>query len=171
MRRWLAETFDPLLAAVREWCLGAARRSDVAFAEPIAAAARTLSPSDFGFHNAIRRPGGELAFVDFEYFGWDDPAKTIADYLLHPGMALADELKRRFADQAKAVFADVPELAVRVRLVYPWFGLKWALILMNDFLPDRFSQSDADRRLTQLAKAQAMAGRVAREYADNPFLC
>jgi hypothetical protein len=170
MRRWLAETFEPLVADVRAWCRDAARRSGIAFAEPIGVAARTLSPSDFGFHNAIRRPDGGLAFVDFEYFGWDDPAKTIADYLLHPGMALADPLKRRFADRAQAVFADLPALAVRARLVYPWFGLKWVLILMNDFLPDRSSHSDTDIRLTQLAKAQAMAARVAGEYADNPFL-
>ena len=32
---------------------------------------RTLSPSDFGFHNALRRSDGRLAFLDFEYFGWD----------------------------------------------------------------------------------------------------
>ena len=37
---------------------------------------RTLSPSDFGFHNALRTPAGTMVFLDFEYFGWDDPAKT-----------------------------------------------------------------------------------------------
>ncbi len=31
LRRWLAETFDPLLAEVREWCRDAARRSEIAF--------------------------------------------------------------------------------------------------------------------------------------------
>ena len=46
---------------------------------------RVLSPSDFGFHNALRRPDGTIVFVDFEYFGWDDPAKMMADAMLHPG--------------------------------------------------------------------------------------
>src|ERR1700680_1391707 len=32
---------------------------------------RSLVPSDFGFHNSLRRPDGSLAFLDFEYFGWD----------------------------------------------------------------------------------------------------
>ncbi len=46
---------------------------------------RSLVPSDFGFHNSLRRNDGSLAFVDFEYFGWDDPVKMTADILLHPG--------------------------------------------------------------------------------------
>ena len=37
---------------------------------------RCLSPSDFGFHNALLEATGKLRFVDFEYAGWDDPAKT-----------------------------------------------------------------------------------------------
>ena len=107
-------------------------------------AARTLSPSDFGFHNAIRRAGGGLAFVDFEYFGWDDPAKTIADYLLHPAMALGDALKRRFADQVQAAFGELPGSPRARAWCIHGLGLKWALILVNDFLPERFSQPDAE---------------------------
>ena len=49
---------------------------------------RSLVPSDFGFHNSLRRSDGSLAFVDFEYFGWDDPVKLTADILLHPGRTL-----------------------------------------------------------------------------------
>jgi len=170
MRRWIDETFDPFMTQVREWCLGAARGWGVAFDEPIRPEARTLSPSDFGFHNAIRRPDGTLAFVDFEYFGWDDPAKTIVDYLLHPGMGLAEPMKRHFAARAQAAFADVPTLAERARLVYPLFGLKWAMILLNDFLPERFFPAQSEWRQTQLRKAQALVGRIAAEYRHNPYL-
>jgi hypothetical protein len=170
MRRWTAETFAPFLAEVREWCRRAARQSEVAFDEPIGPEARTLSPSDFGFHNAIRRPDGTLAFLDFEYFGWDDPAKTIADYLLHPGMGLGEPLKRDFAARALAAFADLPMLPARARLVYPLFGLKWAMILLNDFLPERFSPTNGEWRHAQLMKAQALVVRLAAEYRDNPYL-
>jgi phosphotransferase family enzyme len=170
MRRWLDQTCSPLRIEVGEWCRAAAQRSQIAFDDEIGPAARTLSPSDFGFHNAIRRPDGTLAFVDFEYFGWDDPAKMIVDYLLHPGMALDDRLKGRFAAGVLAVFADVPALGARARIAYPLFGLKWALILLNDFLPERFSQADGDRQAAQLGKAQALVRRVAGEYAHNPFL-
>ena len=38
-----------------------------------------ISPGDFGFHNAIFTPTG-IKFIDFEFSGWDDPAKTIIDF-------------------------------------------------------------------------------------------
>ena len=50
---------------------------------------RTLSPSDFGFHNARRRADHSLIFFDFEYFGWDDPVKPVCDFVLHPGMTMS----------------------------------------------------------------------------------
>ena len=43
-----------------------------------------LSPSDFGFHNALLGPDGKLCFIDFEYAGWDDPAKLICDFFCQP---------------------------------------------------------------------------------------
>jgi Phosphotransferase enzyme family len=169
MRWWVDQVLAPLACEVSEWCRDRARQASIAFDEPIGADARTLSPSDFGFHNAIRRPDGALAFVDFEYFGWDDPAKAIVDFLLHPGMTLDDRLKRRFAACVQAAFAGVPALAARTRIVYPLFGLKWALILLNDFLPERFVPAATERRALQLGKAQTLLGRVAGEYAHNPF--
>jgi Phosphotransferase enzyme family len=170
MRRWLDNLFAPFEAETIAWARDTSAAAGIAFDRPLAADARTLSPSDFGLHNAIRRPDGRLAFVDFEYFGWDDPAKTIVDFLLHPGMQLPDALKRRFAIEAQALFADIPLLRARTRVVYPLFSLKWAVILLNDFLPERFVHASAERRALQLAKAQALVERVAREYADNPFL-
>jgi len=96
---------------------------------------RTLSSSDFGFHNAIRRPDGEIIFVDFEYFGWDDPAKTISDFLLHPAMALEPVRGGTFVAASLDVFGDY-DLADRLRTYYPLFGLKWTMIVLNEFLPE-----------------------------------
>jgi predicted Ser/Thr protein kinase len=168
--QWLDRTFVPVLDEAGRWCRETAARSGIDFDQPIDPDSRTLSPSDFGFHNSIRRADGTLAFVDFEYFGWDDPAKTIVDYLLHPGMAMPAQLKRRFAERAHAAFAGVPLLAARAAIVYPLFGLKWALILLNDFLPDRLAASNGAGRLTQLEKARGLADRVAGEYTRNPYL-
>lgn len=170
MRRWLDEVLAPFEAEAVAWARETSAAGGIAFDAPLAADARTLSPSDFGLHNAVRRPDGRLAFVDFEYFGWDDPAKTVVDFLLHPGMQLPDALKRRFAAEAQALFADIPLLPARTRIVYPLFGLKWAVILLNDFLPERFARASGERRAVQLTKAQAFIARVAGEYADNPYL-
>ena len=53
-----------------------------------ASAHRALSPSDFGLHNALRTKDGQLRFIDFEYFGWDDPVKLVSDTAIQPGSSL-----------------------------------------------------------------------------------
>src|SRR5262249_37849068 len=162
--RWLDTTLAQLRDDVTAWCRREASAAGIAFDRALSLEDRTLSPSDFGFHNAIRRPGGGLVFLDFEYFGWDDPAKTIADFLLHPAMTLSAALKYRFAAGMIALFDNTASLRARARIVYPLFALKWVTILLNDFLPERFTQATAERRAVQFAKAEALVGRVAAEY-------
>jgi thiamine kinase-like enzyme len=138
----------------------------------------TLSPSDFGFHNAIKRPNGELVFMDFEYFGWDDPAKLIADFLWHPGMKLAGELKQAFVNGALQIYGDI-ELATRLKIVYPLCGLRWCLIMLNEFLPDGKAKRQHSGRLTekdesallaeQLQKAEHTLLRVLETYKNFPY--
>ena len=96
---------------------------------------RCLSPSDFGFHNAIRTPSGALRFVDFEYAGWDDPAKTIADFANQPDRLLEARLSGIFRDRALALFPESERLAARLRLLTPLYQIKWACICLNEFLP------------------------------------
>ena len=62
----------------------AAASHHVPLSEPIAASGRCLSPSDFGFHNALLLSDGSLTFHDFEYAGWDDPAKLVGDFFCQP---------------------------------------------------------------------------------------
>lgn len=107
---------------------------------PLDAALRTLSPSDFGFHNALRRPDGRLAFLDFEYFGWDDPVKLTADLLWHPAFALSAAERDGWAAGCAALFGNDPGFAVRLRAQMPLYGLRWCLILLNEFLPDRWER-------------------------------
>lgn len=136
-----------------------------------------LSPSDFGFHNALRRPDGRIVFLDFEYFGWDDPVKMVADFLLHPGMTLSQPLRCRFYDGAQAVFAAGDETyQVRFDALYPLFGLCWCLIMLNEFLPEVWARRsaaagglDADQvRGAQLDKAQRMLSHVKESLEDGP---
>jgi hypothetical protein len=99
---------------------------------------RSLVPSDFGFHNSLRRGDGSLAFVDFEYFGWDDPVKLTADILLHPGRTLPAPQRKRFKKGALALYGSDPAFAKRLRAYLPLFGLRWVLILLNEFIPERW---------------------------------
>ncbi len=138
-------------------------------------AERTLSPSDFGFHNALRGADGRLVFLDFEYFGWDDPAKTVADFLLHPGMQLPAALKQRFFFGMMAALASVPKLQHRVRAVYPLFGLKWCAILLNEFTLENLARrcfADGEKnswnKTTQLEKARLMLAQVINDQHHFP---
>ncbi len=106
----------------------------------------TLSPSDTGFHNAMRRPDGGLVFFDFEYFGWDDPAKMILDVLLHPGMDLTLANKKRFIDRMVPAFSE--SLKYRLSILYPLVGLKWITILLNEFVA-------ADRKRREFASDES----------------
>ena len=110
------------------------------FDSEIAPAQRTLSPSDFGFHNALRRPDGKIVFIDFEYFGWDDPIRLVADFSLHPGMALDQAAKNHFGKRAFTIFGGDDDFRRRLDLLFPLVGLRWAMILLNEFLPERWQR-------------------------------
>lgn len=125
---------------------------------------RCISPSDFGFHNAIATPDRGLCFIDFEYAGWDDPAKLVGDFFSHPAVPVDAVHFDRFLDIVTG-YADHPAaLAARARLLLPVFQAKWCCIILNEFLPEaaqrrRFADPGHDaaaRKCTQLAKALAL---------------
>ena len=131
---------------------------------------RCVSPSDFGFHNTLVRPSGELCFLDFEYAGWDDPAKMAGDFFSHPGVLVP---RRHFDGFLKRTMAFSPHAAAleeRARLLLPVFQVKWCCIVLNDFVPEsaqrrRFADPAADeaaRRQAQLGKARRLLDEIAR---------
>jgi hypothetical protein len=173
LREFLARDFEPALARLAE----RARRRIGSDAE-LDSGRRTLSPSDLGFHNALRRPDGRLVFLDFEYFGWDDPAKSLSDALLHPRMRLSPALQGHLARRFAAVFDADPDWRARVETVYPLFGLKWCMILLNEFRPDqlarrRFVDRDPEEahalQMRQLNAARELLARVDGEHERFPF--
>jgi Phosphotransferase enzyme family len=103
--------------------------------QEISLARRRLSPSDFGFHNALRRKTGELCFHDFEYAGWDDIAKTVCDFSLQPALPIPPELGEFFSSVVLEGFVDQNLENNRIKLLFPVHQLKWVCIMLNDFLP------------------------------------
>lgn len=93
-----------------------------------------LSPSDFGFHNCLKDKAGEYTWYDFEYFGWDDPVKLTSDFLWHPAMNLSAEQKSMWMKEMFKLFGSDPHYSKRFDLCHPLFGLKWALISLNEFI-------------------------------------
>jgi thiamine kinase-like enzyme len=180
LRMFLTQEFLPAFEEVVAWVQLNLQRVQVSFIALLPTSEKTLSPSDFGFHNALQRSDGQIVFLDFEYFGWDDPAKMITDFLLHPAVPPEESLKQHFTSAILSGFAEYENLAKRVELVYPLFGLKWCLILLNEFVPADLlrrgfaSANSLDRselQLKQLAKAKHMLDRIRNSYEHFPYYC
>ncbi len=178
LRQFLDRDFISSFELMTDWCRSYCDSCGLPWEAEIRAEERTLSPSDFGFHNALRRSGEEIVFLDFEYFGWDDPAKMLSDFLLHPGMELPEILKQRFLTSILSSFGERKRLKERVKILYPLIGLNWCLRLLNEFLPEELLKRSfaRGRRLNkdqlqsqQMIKACNMLRRMKSEYSNFPY--
>jgi hypothetical protein len=130
---------------------------------------RCVSPSDFGFHNALVRRTGKLCFLDFEYAGWDDPAKMVGDFFSHPAVPVPKEHFDDFVRETMAYSRRAKALGARARVLFPVFQVKWCCIILNDFIPEfaerrRFANpgfDEAAARRRQLEKAQRLYASIA----------
>jgi hypothetical protein len=166
-QRFVAEVLLPAWTAVKVRLTNDARAAGLEMDRALHPDQCCLSPSDFGFHNALADDNGRVTFLDFEYAGRDDPAKLVSDFFCqpeipvplsyHPGflMRLADGLELDDAGRA------------RCRILLDAYRIKWSCILLNDFLPigaARRSFADAGewdiRCLKQIKKAQAKIGEI-----------
>lgn len=140
------------------------RANDLALLlDEVADEVRCLSPSDFGFHNAIRGDDGLLRFIDFEYSGWDDPAKLVCDFFCQPAVPVPSTYFGRFVDGI-VTGMPVPETyRQRIDLLLPVIQVKWCCILLNDFLrvgngrrefANPAAETAEERKHRQLGKAQ-----------------
>ncbi len=173
---FLHEDFLPCFRRIKKWCLR--ETSALSYHAEIPKTERTLSPSDFGFHNSVKRHDNRLVYFDFEYFGWDDPAKMVSDFLYHPAMDLDKNLKKQFVSGILTNFNRPQNLAQRLKIVYPLFGLNWCMILLNEFIPDFFSRREfssntlLDKKAVQdlqLLKAKTMLNQIMSEYERFPY--
>lgn len=122
---------------------------------------RCVSPSDFGFHNALRGSSGDIRFLDFEYAGWDDPAKMVGDFFSQLAVPVPEVLFDSFASAALDRFPDARALLQRACLLRGVYQIKWCCIALNVFLPvhlarRKFADPGLDEhalKLAQLAKA------------------
>jgi hypothetical protein len=100
-----------------------------------------------------------LVFLDFEYAGRDDPAKLVTDFFCQPQVPIPLAYRDRFLAR---LGLDQPALA-RCELLLDACRVKWACILLNDFLPvgaarRAFAQAGEReaRCAAQLEEAKAM---------------
>lgn len=135
LRVYLKDKLHPAFARYAEACARKLSEAGMTIDGDIPEAWRILSPSDFGVHNAVRRPDGGLSFFDYEYFGWDDPSRMLADFCLYPGMDLPDALQGRFLMRVLPALEASGYRSERAEAMFPLFGIKWCCVLLNEFVP------------------------------------
>ncbi|MGU9982516.1 phosphotransferase [Phreatobacter sp. HK31-P] len=139
----VGERLGPLWARVRQ---GATERLEAGeAANAIAESEIIASPSDFGFHNALMDDGGRLTFIDFEYAGRDDPAKLVGDFFSCPEVPVPSCHFDSFVEALADGLGLGDAFRLRCRHLLDTYRLKWACIVLNDFLP-----IDAARRAFSL---------------------
>lgn len=164
-RRFVAERVVPLKERILARFFAEADRLDLDLEKALPPRLRVLSPSDFGFHNALQGKNGRMSFLDFEYFGQDDPAKLACDFCHHVGFSLSPKLRRLFVRRLAAGLPEPEAFLRRVDLVYDLIGLEWLLIVLNVLSPEtRARRKFADPSLSESALIEtrlALAGRLA----------
>ena len=161
-RRFVLDELLPAWDKVRDFVEREVARTGLAVAQELPPDERCVSPSDFGFHNAILGEDGLLRFIDFEYAGWDDPARMVCDFFCQPAVPLPASLRDHFAEAAMAEMREPDYHFRRIGLLLPVYQLKWCCILLNEFLPVSsrrrlFAASERsleERRTAQLQKAR-----------------
>lgn len=122
---------------------------------------RCLSPSDFGFHNALLLENGQFRFFDFEYAGWDDPAKLICDFFCQPEVPVPIEFLDRFAELALEDFRPREGIVTRAHLLLPVYRIKWCCIMLNEFLAtENERRRFADPTSSDYARKERQLNRV-----------
>lgn len=97
---------------------------------------RCVSPSDFGFHNAIRTQAG-IQFIDFEFAGWDDPAKALVDFIFQPRVPVPGEPSALFTALHPFQRNNVD---IRYAALKPVLRVKWLCIMLAILRPERLKQ-------------------------------
>jgi hypothetical protein len=86
-------------------------------------------------------------------------------------------LKQPFADRTAAIYRDDEFFARRRELLFPLFSLRWCMILLNEFQPERWSHRinasepgdwTAAKRC-QLERPSVWLGAHANDFRSFPY--
>ena len=174
---FLNTVFRPLWSQTKEWSNQHWPSDNIINDLPISMQA--LSPSDFGFHNALLEDN-KLYFLDFEYFGRDDPVKLMADFVWHPGMNLSNSQKTIWVNGVFEIFTKDLNIHTRFHAAWPVYGLRWSLILLNEFLKDGWQKrvyanidlkdQQESKLENQLNKAKDICRQIQLENMECPYV-
>ena len=104
-----------------------------------------FSHADSGLHNCALDDRSKLRLIDLEYSGLDSPIKQYIDFLIHPknicNIKYTEKWSNYFIEE-RINKSDKKSL----NIYNSFFALKWSLILLNEFLPEKWeNRLHADR--------------------------
>jgi hypothetical protein len=156
LKAFFQQSFLPALEEFEHAARDRYQTCGLSFDDPIARDQQALTPSDFGGHNALRSKSS-LVFLDFEYFGWDDPVTSAANFTLHPAMKLTERQKELFLDPVHVYFQSRdPLYAVRLNALLPLYASRWAVIILSEFIPEQWLHRVASGRFAPEEKEKIL---------------
>ena len=96
-----------------------------------------LSPSDFGFHNIIKK-NKKLYFIDFEYAGMDDPVKLISDFICQPDCKLSKSQSFYFYKNIIKILPNKENVSKRLKAVINVHRIKWCCVILSEILNEKY---------------------------------
>ena len=160
--------FIPAFDKISHWSKEVYLKNGIIFDEDISLEKLTLSPVDIGFHNCLRTEN-RLFFIDYEFFGWDDPVKLVADTLQHLGSILSWDDNNLLLNKFKSLYMIDENFIFRLNCLYPLFGLKWCMIMLNQFLPNYNAINLKDGKKEQLMRVKSKLKTILKNYNNNAY--
>jgi hypothetical protein len=165
------QSLAPAWEQVRSWVKNQACVLALDLGAEISRADRRLSPSDFGFHNALVTDCGRLCFLDFEYAGWDDPAKMVCDLFCQVARPVPSSHFDCVMESVASGLAEPGLFRARVAVLMPVYRLKWCCIVLNEFVRVSSNRrlfanahnAGEDKKFEQLQKARSVLRSVTEE--------
>ena len=112
-----------------------------------------LSPSDFGFHNVITSKGVSF-FIDFEFSGWDDPAKLYCDIILQPKIPIPNNFHSLIKNELiNTTYLNKYENRITVLynlLSFKWYIIKYSFFNAEKYINNQFNQSNFSKLTTKI---------------------
>ena len=107
---------------------------------PLPEKKQIFSPTDFGLHNVLKTESGQLAFLDFESSGWDDPARLLADFFYSTDGTLTQAQKLKIIESFTQNRRWDKDFLSRFWAIADLVAVEWVLNILNVLVPEEMSR-------------------------------
>tara|TARA_Y100000310_G_scaffold329947_1_gene400702 strand:- start:28463 stop:29491 length:1029 start_codon:yes stop_codon:yes gene_type:complete len=150
-RQFIDERVIPALSDLENWLIRESSKMNVDIEKVLPIEKQVLTPIDFGFHNILKQEGDggvkdRYKFIDFEYFGRDDPIRQVLEFIHHGNSKnIGKNLKGKFIDYYKEN-SGIENFDERAYLADPLVRMTWAIICLHPLSPEHMKHLKMNHR-------------------------